>query len=55
MHTLTVGEIASGLAARRFSSVEITRHLLGRIERLGAGLNAFVTVTAERALQDARE
>ena len=55
MHTLTVGEIAAGLAARRFSSVEITRHLLGRIERLGAGLNAFVTVTAERALQDARE
>ena len=54
MHTLTVGEIAAGLAAGRFSSVEITRHYLARIERLGPPLNAFVTVTAERALEDAR-
>ena len=55
MHTFTVGEIAAGLAARRFSSVEITRHLLERIERLAPALNAFVTVTAERALADARQ
>jgi aspartyl-tRNA(Asn)/glutamyl-tRNA(Gln) amidotransferase subunit A len=54
LHTLTVAELAAGLAARRFSSLELTLHLLGRIERLGPDLNAFVTVTADRALDDAR-
>ena len=54
MHSLTVAELAAGLRARRFSSLDLTLHLLGRIERLGPGLNAFVTVTADRALEDAR-
>jgi aspartyl-tRNA(Asn)/glutamyl-tRNA(Gln) amidotransferase subunit A len=54
MHTLTVAELAAGLRARRFSSLELTLHFLGRIERLGPALNAFVTVTADRALADAR-
>jgi len=54
LHTLTVAELAAGLTARRFSSLELTLHFLGRIERLGPDLNAFVTVTADRALDDAR-
>ncbi len=54
LHTLTVAELAAGLAARRFSSLELALHFLGRIERLGPGLNAFVTLTADRALEDAR-
>jgi len=54
LHTLTVAELAAGLKARRFSSLELTLHFLGRIERLGPDLNAFVTVTADRALDDAR-
>jgi len=54
LHALSVAELAAGLAARRFSSLELTLHLLGRIERLGPELNAFVTVTADRALEDAR-
>ena len=54
LHTQTVAELAAGLAARRYSSLELTLHFLGRIERLGPELNAFVTVTAERALDDAR-
>jgi len=54
LHALTVAELAAGLAARRFSSLELTLHFLGRIERLGPALNAFVTVTADRALEDAR-
>jgi aspartyl-tRNA(Asn)/glutamyl-tRNA(Gln) amidotransferase subunit A len=53
VHTLTVAELAAGLAARRFSSVELTGHFLARIERLSPALNAFITVTAERALADA--
>jgi aspartyl-tRNA(Asn)/glutamyl-tRNA(Gln) amidotransferase subunit A len=54
MHTSTVSELAAGLRARKFSSLELTLHFLGRIERLGPALNAFVTVTADRALADAR-
>jgi aspartyl-tRNA(Asn)/glutamyl-tRNA(Gln) amidotransferase subunit A len=54
MHTLTVSELAAGLKARKFSSEEVTRHYLDRIERLAPQLNAFVTVTADRALADAR-
>jgi aspartyl-tRNA(Asn)/glutamyl-tRNA(Gln) amidotransferase subunit A len=54
LHTLTVAELAAGLKARRFSSLELTLHFLGRIERLAPELNAFVTVTADRALEDAR-
>ena len=54
MHTLTIAELSAGLRARRFSSVELTRTLLERIERLNGGLNAFLTVTAEQALVAAR-
>ncbi len=54
LHTLTVAELAAGLQARRFSSLDLTLHFLGRIERLAPELNAFVTVTADRALADAR-
>jgi aspartyl-tRNA(Asn)/glutamyl-tRNA(Gln) amidotransferase subunit A len=53
MHTLTIAELSAGLRARRFSSVELTRRLLERIERLNGGLNAFLTVTAEAALEAA--
>jgi aspartyl-tRNA(Asn)/glutamyl-tRNA(Gln) amidotransferase subunit A len=54
MHTLTVSELAAGLRTRKFSSLDLTLHLLGRIERHAPDLNAFVTVTADRALADAR-
>ena len=54
LHTLTVAELAAGLAARQFSSLDLALHFLGRIERLAPDLNAFVTVTADRALEDAR-
>src|SRR3974390_559460 len=52
-HNLSIGELAERLGKRQISSVELTRHLLGRIERLNPVLNAFITVTAERALNDA--
>jgi aspartyl-tRNA(Asn)/glutamyl-tRNA(Gln) amidotransferase subunit A len=54
LHTLTVAELAAGLRARQYSSLELALHFLGRIERLGPTLNAFVTVTADRALEAAR-
>ena len=54
LHHSTAAELGRGLAARRYSSVEVTRHFLDRIDRANASLNAFVTVAGERALADAR-
>src|SRR5687767_2136363 len=54
LHLSTAAELGRGLAARQYSSVEVTRHFLGRIGGANAALNAFVTVTEERALEDAR-
>ena len=50
----TIAEIAARYRRRALSPVELTRALLGRIERLDPTLHAFVTVTAEGALADAR-
>jgi aspartyl-tRNA(Asn)/glutamyl-tRNA(Gln) amidotransferase subunit A len=54
LHHLTLAQLNEGLRARRFSSVEITRHFLARIERLNPALNALITVTAEQALAAAQ-
>jgi aspartyl-tRNA(Asn)/glutamyl-tRNA(Gln) amidotransferase subunit A len=54
MHNLTIGELTLNLESRQFSSVELTRHLLARIERLNPVLNAMITMTAEQALNEAQ-
>lgn len=54
LHHLTLAQLAAGLRARQFSSVELTQHFLSRIERLNPQLNALITVTAEQALSAAR-
>lgn len=49
-------EAASRLVQKKsVSPVELTRSCLSRIERLNPKLNAFITVTAEQALAQARE
>ncbi|MCG7901964.1 MAG: Asp-tRNA(Asn)/Glu-tRNA(Gln) amidotransferase subunit GatA [Candidatus Thiodiazotropha weberae] len=53
MHKKTIVELAAGLKAGEFSSVELTGHFLERIERLDGNINAFITTTAEQALADA--
>jgi aspartyl-tRNA(Asn)/glutamyl-tRNA(Gln) amidotransferase subunit A len=53
LHNLFIGELADRLSKRQISSAELTRHFLGRIERLNPALNAFITLTAEAALKDA--
>jgi len=50
----TAAELGRGLRTRQFSSVEVTRFFLDRIHETHGALNAFVTVTAERALADAK-
>ena len=53
LHTLTLSELAKGLKTKQFSSVEVVRHFLGRIEQFNGELNAYITVTPELALQQA--
>ncbi|MES1190812.1 MAG: Asp-tRNA(Asn)/Glu-tRNA(Gln) amidotransferase subunit GatA [Steroidobacter sp.] len=53
MHTQTLSALAAGLKAKKFSSVELTRHFLNRIEKFNGELNAYITVTPDQALQQA--
>ncbi|MEJ2693802.1 MAG: Asp-tRNA(Asn)/Glu-tRNA(Gln) amidotransferase subunit GatA [Candidatus Thiodiazotropha sp.] len=50
MHTKSITELGAALRAGEFSSVELARHFLERIERLDPGLNSLVTSTPEAAL-----
>src|SRR5687768_15847190 len=54
MHDLTLAELSAALRRGATSSEELARHFLARIERLDPALNSFVTVTPERALEEAR-
>ncbi|MEJ2382534.1 MAG: Asp-tRNA(Asn)/Glu-tRNA(Gln) amidotransferase subunit GatA [Gammaproteobacteria bacterium] len=54
MHDKTIAELADGLRRAEYSSEELTRAYLRRIERLDAKLNSFITVVAEQALDTAR-
>src|SRR5262252_5305394 len=50
----TMRALSARYRKRELSPVEVTRTLLGRIEQLDPTLHAFVTLTADRALDDAR-
>jgi aspartyl-tRNA(Asn)/glutamyl-tRNA(Gln) amidotransferase subunit A len=50
----TLAQLSRDLRERRLSSVELTRECLERIARHDPGLNAFITVDADRSLAQAR-
>jgi len=50
----TIRELGVRYRQRELSPVEVTRTLLGRIEQLDPLLHAFITLTADRAMADAR-
>jgi aspartyl-tRNA(Asn)/glutamyl-tRNA(Gln) amidotransferase subunit A len=54
MFRKSLSELSQMLAKRLMSSVELTRACLERIERFNAELNCFITICAERALEQAR-
>jgi aspartyl-tRNA(Asn)/glutamyl-tRNA(Gln) amidotransferase subunit A len=54
MINLTLKQLSAMLAQKQLSSVELTQSCLERIARLDPGLNAFVTVDAEKSLAQAR-
>ncbi|SDW75545.1 amidase [Amycolatopsis xylanica] len=53
LHDLTATAQLNALRGGEVSSRELTEHYLGRIDRLDAGLGAFITVTPELALEEA--
>ncbi|MDR0968371.1 MAG: Asp-tRNA(Asn)/Glu-tRNA(Gln) amidotransferase subunit GatA [Holosporaceae bacterium] len=53
MHSLSLYDARKGLLAKKFSSVELTRHFLERIEKFKEW-NAFITVCADEALEAAK-
>jgi len=54
MLNASLKELSAGLGQRKFSSVELTKAFLARIEALNGRLNAFITVDAEKSLAQAR-
>lgn len=50
----TIAEAAAQLRRGKLSPVELTQSALSQIEKLNPRLNAFITITAERALRDAK-
>lgn len=55
LHYLSLHEISQRLKTRAVSSVEVTQAILDRIARIDPKLKSFATLTAERALADARQ
>jgi aspartyl-tRNA(Asn)/glutamyl-tRNA(Gln) amidotransferase subunit A len=53
MHNATIKSLAAGLAARKFSSVELTRHFINRINGLNRKYHCFITLDPEASLKQA--
>ena len=47
--------LGRGLRAKQFTSVELTKFFLDRLDTIGPQFNAVVTVTRERALEEAAQ
>jgi aspartyl-tRNA(Asn)/glutamyl-tRNA(Gln) amidotransferase subunit A len=52
---LTIAKVAQLIRKRQLSPVELTKAFLARIEQLQPALNAFITVTPDLALKQARQ
>ena len=55
LHYLTITEASEAIQRSDLSPVELTRALLARIEQFNPTLNAFITITGEQALAEARK
>jgi amidase len=54
IHGLTALDQAAAIRSGELSPVELVTHYLERLDKLGPALGAFITVTADRALDQAR-
>lgn len=55
LYFLTIAEAARLIQSRKISPVELTQTLLERVEAIDPQLNAYITVTADLALKQARK
>lgn len=55
LHTLGIDEIVTGLGNKTFSSLELTEHLLARIDSHDKNINSFITLSADLAKEQARQ
>ncbi|MDQ7072697.1 MAG: Asp-tRNA(Asn)/Glu-tRNA(Gln) amidotransferase subunit GatA [Gammaproteobacteria bacterium] len=54
MHNKSLSELSSSLHNGEFTSVELTQHYLERIKKHNDELNAFITISEEHALEQAK-
>mgnify|MGYP000232159483 CR=1 FL=1 len=54
MHNKTLSELSTSLHNGDISSVELTQHYLDRINKHNGEVNAFITVTEDKALEQAK-
>ena len=54
LETLTIADLSPRIKAGEVSPVEVTRLFLERIDRINPTLNAYMTLTADQALADAK-
>jgi aspartyl-tRNA(Asn)/glutamyl-tRNA(Gln) amidotransferase subunit A len=54
LYQLTIHELKQKLVRREISSLEVTQAVIGRIQRTEDQLHAYVTLTAEEALEQAK-
>ncbi len=54
MHNKSLSELSSSLHNGEFTSVELTQHYLKRIKKHNDELNAFITISEEHALEQAK-
>jgi aspartyl-tRNA(Asn)/glutamyl-tRNA(Gln) amidotransferase subunit A len=52
---LTIAEAAAGLRRRDFSAIELTDACLDRIGAIDGKIHSFITLTADLALEQARQ
>ncbi len=55
MHRKSISELAAGLRAGEFTSVDLTRHFLERIKKFDGQLNSYISLCEEQALEKARQ
>jgi amidase len=53
LHYSGIGEVAELIKRQELSSVDLTRHMLDRIDLIDKELKSFATVTRNRALKEA--
>jgi aspartyl-tRNA(Asn)/glutamyl-tRNA(Gln) amidotransferase subunit A len=54
LQDLTISKLSSKIKRKELSPLDVTKLFLERIERLNPAINAFVTLTPEQALSDAK-